>query len=76
MQSFLGDPLVRGSLPGTANLGERRLDKVVQGIERSWAIKIVAILERSLVSHSLSKRLGACRTLEGLILAKLSEFPV
>ena len=43
MQSFLGDPLVRGSLPGTANLGER-LDKVVQGIERSWAIKIVVIL--------------------------------
>lgn len=32
-----------GSLPGTANLGER-LDKVVQGIERSWAIKIVVIL--------------------------------
>ena len=43
MQSFLGDPLVRGSLSGTANLGER-LDKVVQGIERSWAIKIVVIL--------------------------------
>jgi len=43
MQSFLGDPLVRGSLPGTANLGER-LHKVVQGIERSWAIKIVVIL--------------------------------
>ncbi|MGC1579777.1 MAG: hypothetical protein WA813_27275 [Beijerinckiaceae bacterium] len=43
MQSFLGDPLVRGLLPGTTNLGER-LDKVVQGIERSWAIKIVVIL--------------------------------
>ena len=43
MQSFLGGPLVRGSLPGTANLGER-LDKVVKGIERSWAIKIVVIL--------------------------------
>jgi hypothetical protein len=43
MQSFLGDPLVRGSLPGTASLGER-VDKVVQGIERSWAIKIVIIL--------------------------------
>jgi hypothetical protein len=43
MQSFLGDPLVRGSLPGTANLGERP-DKVVQGIERSWAIEIAVIL--------------------------------
>jgi len=67
MQSFLGDPLVRGSLPGTANLGER-LDKAVQGIERSWAIKIVVILA--------AKRCGACCTLEGLILAKLSEFLV
>jgi hypothetical protein len=75
MQSFLGDPLVQDSLPGTANLRERP-DKVVQGIERSWAIKTVVILAAITGVALFIERCGACCTVEGLILAKLSEYPV
>jgi len=41
--SFLGDPRIRGALPGTASFKER-LDKLVQAVEQSWVIKVVVIL--------------------------------
>jgi pimeloyl-ACP methyl ester carboxylesterase len=41
--SFLGDPPVKGPLPGTASRKER-LENAVTNIEKNWIIKIVIIL--------------------------------
>jgi hypothetical protein len=43
LSSFLGDPRFRGTLPGTASIAERAKRSVFE-IERSWVIKMVAIL--------------------------------
>ncbi len=41
--AFLGDPPIKGPLPGTKNLQER-LETAVAGIEKNWIVKIVIIL--------------------------------
>lgn len=41
--AFLGDPPIKGPLPGTKNLQER-LETAVAGIEKNWVVKIVVIL--------------------------------
>jgi pimeloyl-ACP methyl ester carboxylesterase len=41
--SFLGDPPIRGPLPGTENRKER-LENAVAQIEKNWLIKIIIIL--------------------------------
>ena len=40
---FLGDQLIRGSLPGTATFKDR-VEKMVGAIERNWLIKVIVIL--------------------------------
>jgi len=41
--SFLGDPRVRGALPGTATV-KQRVQRRVAAIERSWLVKTIAVL--------------------------------
>jgi pimeloyl-ACP methyl ester carboxylesterase len=40
---FLGDPPIRGALPGTATLKER-VEKKVGALERNWVMKVVVIV--------------------------------
>ena len=39
---FLGDPPIRGALPGHATLGDR-LDRTVKSLEQNWLMKLVII---------------------------------
>lgn len=41
--AFLGDPPLRGALPGSASLMER-VDGIIRALEQNWLIKIIAIL--------------------------------
>jgi pimeloyl-ACP methyl ester carboxylesterase len=41
--AFLGDPPLRGSLPGAATFSQR-IENKIGALERNWAIKIVVIL--------------------------------
>lgn len=41
--AFLGDPPIRGALPGTATFKER-VQRSVVAIERNWLIKTIAIV--------------------------------
>ena len=41
--SFLGDPPIKGPLPGTTNRKER-LENAVKTIEQNWLIKIIVVL--------------------------------
>ncbi len=43
LASFLGDPPMRGALPGSSSLMER-LEGAIRKLEQNWFIKIVAIL--------------------------------
>jgi pimeloyl-ACP methyl ester carboxylesterase len=41
--SFLGDPPIKGVLPGGKKLKDR-LENIVKGVEQNWFIKLIAIL--------------------------------
>jgi len=41
--TFLGDPTIKGSLPGTKNRKER-LESAVANVEKNWVVKIIVIL--------------------------------
>jgi pimeloyl-ACP methyl ester carboxylesterase len=49
---FLGDKRMRGSLPGTAPLGQR-LDAAIGGLQRNWLVKLV-VVAGTLVSAALA----------------------
>jgi hypothetical protein len=41
--SFLGDPPIKGALPGSEKFKDR-LENTVKGLEQNWFIKLIAIL--------------------------------
>ena len=41
--SFLGDPPIKGVLPGSEKF-KGRLENIVKGLEQNWFIKLIAIL--------------------------------
>lgn len=43
LASFLGDPPLKGALPGTQTF-RQRLEKTVKGVEQNWLVKVIVIL--------------------------------
>jgi hypothetical protein len=57
--SFLGDPPIKGVLPGGKKFKDR-LENIVKGLEQNWFIKLIAILAALAWSFSPRRCGGYC----------------